>query len=367
MDVMKSGTEQIVMEEGPFRAVIAPERGGRLLELSCDGQNALHTLYPDSFTFGPYTEYGGMEEHVGSAPGVVWNVPWEVESQNGSVSLAVFSNKTLVRKKFQIEDGPLLRIEYELTNYSTNFARFTFGIHPELAIGGDHRTSKFHIPLDGRVESGGYSGAGFRKYVVPEEGWSAATAGDRLFMQALPPGVTDCLEIYYPKVDTHLVLQPVVFGVGLSPERTVRFPYLLYFGPGDVSTAQEIYANALPTLTPMYEAAGPQPDLQRPERRDHKHQPDFGFEGEVEKAMRREEKNLHRGPRFEPHRGPHPRPEPNIVHGPQPHIAHGPHRIDPHAPRPDFKEERLAVLEGVSADRISVEDAIRLLEKLEGR
>jgi hypothetical protein len=406
MDLFGARSPQMVLEQGDFRAVIAPEKGGRVVELSRGGKNALHRLYPEGYAFGPYTEYGGLEEHVGSAPGTVWDVAWETESVNGSVALAAYSTNTLVRKHFSlVGDAPLLRVDYELSNYDPNFARFTFGLHPELVLGGDHRKVNYHVPLDGHIESGGYTEAGFRKYVSPYDGWSAATAGELLFLQMLPPGVTDCLEIYYPKVDTHLVLQPVVFGVGLSPEMRVRFPYFLYFGPGDVSRAEEIYAQYLPELRTEYAAAEPQPDSPKPSRKNPKNVDNFNFQEGFEHAfrnedrdrdrqrrnedrdrrreeerMRREEergrrrevrevRDIQRGIPGEGRAWPHfdaPMPPGGFEHPippvpPAPPAGFGPVG----APQADLKEERMIILQGLSEGKYSVEDALRLLDKLE--
>jgi|GEM_PF-3118108 hypothetical protein len=388
-DLLGAGSNQIAMEAGKLRVLIAPQVGGRLVELSYDGTNVLHALYPRSVAFGPYAEYGGLEEHVGGAPGTLWNAPWRWEALDDRVTLSAYSGRTLVRKSLRIrEDLPLLQVEYEFSNYSVNFCRFTFGIHPEIAVRGDHRTVRFHAPVDGRVESGGYTGPGFRKYVTPEQGWCAATAEDLLFAQMLPNGVADSIEIYYPRVDTHLVLEPIIFGVGLSPQKMARFTYAAYLGPGSERDAAEIYAQLQPELHAEYVAAPPAPepppDAERPEpRRPAQVHVDFDLGGgvhavagqavlhaqqeamrvvqeemenvqrEIEQAVREAEhewaatQRIWQGPIPEPPEPPAP---------PQPPA--------PPAPPRNLRQERMRVLEGLAQGVYTVEEAAELLAKL---
>jgi hypothetical protein len=247
----------------------------------------------------------------------------------------------------------------------------------------------------------------------------------------LPPGVADCLEIYYPKVDTHLVLQPVVFGVGLSPETMTRFPYLLYYGPGDERAAQEIYERFQPELVEKYGTAGPRPDTPEMPRRPARNDANFGVDGEVEKALRKEmrgrEKEARRGAdrafaredrgrrrdfrrdadeameqeaRVRLHggrRSPDPLdldlnieiPEIKVNIPPIPPIPPVP-PVPPMPPMPDIppmpgasryaqpveaprnaeedlKEERMFILKNIAEGKISVDDAVRLLEAMNPR
>lgn len=50
------------------------------------------------------------------------------------------------------------------------------------------------------------------------------------FGTLFPPGVIDDIEIYYPCIGTPFVIQPLIYGVGLSPDRRVSFVSMFYFG-----------------------------------------------------------------------------------------------------------------------------------------
>ncbi|MGQ9699074.1 MAG: hypothetical protein ACUVRO_13910 [Armatimonadota bacterium] len=367
-DLLGTGRNQVILESGDQRAVVVPEVGGRIVELSYKGVNALRRLYPQGVSFGPYTEYGGIEEHVGSAPGSLWNVPWKCEVANGAVVLTAFSGRTLVRKTISLDDSaPILRIRYELANYSANFARFTFGIHPEIVMGGDHRSVRFHVPAEGEVLSGGYAGAGFRKYVTPAQGWCAATAspptaegGTLLFLQMFPERVVDSVEVYYPRVDTHLVLEPIIFGVGLTPQKTARFQYMAYCGPGDETLIPEIYAKMRPALTSEYEQAQPLPeDADIPK---HEFARRGGFDihppepiaphadavHAVREAVRQAETAVRMAMR-------------GVAEGLRAAEVRPP--VPPSTPE-DLRQARMTILRGVEEGRYTVEEALVLLEKL---
>jgi hypothetical protein len=375
IDLFNTGREQFVLSSGNTRVVVVPEVGGRIVELSYKGVNALHVLYPKGITFGPYTEYGGIEEHVGSAPGSLWKVPWKCEvSDDGSrVILSAFSGQTLVRKSLSLDaDAPILHIRYEMSNYSGNFARFTFGIHPELAVNGNYRQLRFHVPGEGDVLSGGYSGPGFRRYIAPQQGWCAATAPHLnvplLFMQMFPEGVIDSVEVYYPKVDSHLVLEPIIFGVGITPQKTAAFSYLVYFGPGDESSIPSIYAEQKHRLTSEYTSADPIPEAEDIPR--HEFAKPGGFEihppeppripehaihdvvqavregmREAEAAVRQAMKGLAE----------------SLDWGLRTKL--GAQETPPEPPR-DLRQERMKILQGVAEGRYSVEEAAKLLENL---
>jgi len=370
VDLLGTGLNQVVLESGDARVVVVPEVGGRIVELSYKGLNALYRLYPQGVSFGPYTEYGGIEEHIGSAPGSLWNVPWKCDVSDGRVTLSAFSGRTLVRKSLVLdENAPVLRMEYELTNYSMNFARFTFGIHPEIAIGGDHRAVRFHVPSEGEVLSAGYAGAGFRKYVTPGQGWCAATGsvpnaevGTLLLMQMFPEGVIDSVEVYCPRVDTHLVLEPIIFGVGLTPDKTARFRYIVYCGPGDESIIPDIYAQMRPSLTSEYVQAQPLPEDAGIPR--HEFARPGGFDihppepavphADVAQAVREAVRQAEAAV-FEAMRG--------VAEGMKAREMRPP---APPEPPGDLSQARMAILRGVEEGRYTVEEALRLLEKLTG-
>ncbi len=401
--VSSTPSNVITLERGAVRARIAPDKGGRILELSYEAVNALHNLYPEGYNFGPYTEYGGIEEHVGGAPGALWGVPWDAQTEGERITLSAWSNQTLVQKTISLVGDPiLLRVEYELSNYSASFARFTFGIHPELTLGGDHRSLKYAVTLAEGLEEGRYTEAGFRKSLTPSEGWSALTYNDRLFAQMLPPGVMDRLEIYIPKVDTHLVLQPVVYGVGLSPGKATRFTYLAYHGPGDVATARELYAESLPKLTQEYGAAKPQSAMPALPPHNTPHDNHFGMDAnaagqeghpghrdarhaarEMLRTMEREQRKFEREQRKfareqrhmerAARRGQFPFNPPPIP--PMPDVPPVPStpfmppippipQFAPPPPEPDARGQRLRVLRDIAEGRIAVDDAARLLKKL---
>jgi hypothetical protein len=188
----------------------------------------------------------------------------------------------------------------------------------------------------------------------------------------------------------------------------VRFPYFLYFGPGDVSTAEEIYARYLPELRADYAAADPQPESPAPGRKNQKNVDNFNFQEGFENAFRhegrdrdrdrrnaererqradrerqradkereraergrhREEREIHRGIPGEGRPWVHfdaPMP-PGGFEPPFPPVKPVP-PVPPVPPAPaaaDLKEERMIILQGLSEGRYSVEDALRLLDKLE--
>ena len=80
-DKLRSGTNQITMQGEDISVLIVPEIGGRILAIQRGSRNFLHRAYPKGVEFGPYTEYGGIEECLGGAPGTLWNVPWAYEQR----------------------------------------------------------------------------------------------------------------------------------------------------------------------------------------------------------------------------------------------------------------------------------------------
>ena len=71
----------------------------------------------------------------------------------------------------------------------------------------------------------------------------AVTYDGMAFGMLFPPGVIDDIEIYYPCIDTHLVIQPLIYGVGLSPDRRVSIVSMFYFTERDVDTIQDLYTS----------------------------------------------------------------------------------------------------------------------------
>jgi len=110
------------------------------------------------------------------------------------------------------------------------------------------------------VLSGGFTELGFKEFITPGEGWGAVTCNgpdssglrNMVFGMLFPPRVIDSIEIYYPRIGTHFVLQPLIYGVGLSPNRRASFTSMFYFGEGDVDTIRELYERKGEDLTMSY-------------------------------------------------------------------------------------------------------------------
>lgn len=106
-DKLKSGTKQIVLESDKLSTLIAPEVGGRIVGIQKGAWNFLHRTYPKGIEFGTYTEYGGIEECVGGAPGTLWNVPWIheqiLENKFGPLSEEIVSQLSAVRNVEELD------------------------------------------------------------------------------------------------------------------------------------------------------------------------------------------------------------------------------------------------------------------------
>ncbi len=243
-DKLRSGTHQIAMEGESLSVLIAPEVGGRIVDLRGDSKNFLHRIYPKGVQFGPYTEYGGIEECVGGAPGEVWNTPWVYERRgvkNQKVTLWAYSRNVLVKKSIILEDSePILNIAYELLNVADEPTRLSFGIHPEISMWGKFKDSEYHIPVNGDITSGVYTRPGEKMDAEPSHSWCAVSYKDSILGQFFPSSM-DVVKIYYPRVDTHIVMQPVIYGLEIPGQRKAVFYYMLYAGAGDVETIREIH------------------------------------------------------------------------------------------------------------------------------
>lgn len=152
-DKLRSGTKQIGMDGEDISVLIAPEVGGRIVGIQYGKRNLLHRTYPKGVEFGPYTEYGGIEECVGGAPGTLWNVPWVYEqrgSKNFKIVLSAYSRNILVKKSILLEDSePIVDITYELLNIADKPVKISLGIHPEISMSGKFKDSQYHIPTNG--------------------------------------------------------------------------------------------------------------------------------------------------------------------------------------------------------------------------
>ena len=257
-DRLNAGTPQLILKKKHISVLLQPEIGGRILDVEANDFPFLHRTYPKSVQFGAYTEYGGIEECIGSPlRNQLWKTPWRIEKGTGDVTLSVISptrfGRVLLSKTLSLEpNAPILRVEYSFTNFDQQFNKFTFGIHPELCLGNALKNNTYHLPLDDQLLSGRFTELGFKKFVTPGAGWGAVTYDGMAFGMLFPPGVIDNLEIYYPRIGTHFVIQPLIYGVGLSPNRRASFVSMFYFGEGDVDTIRDLYTSKIDELTMNY-------------------------------------------------------------------------------------------------------------------
>ncbi|MBI1928889.1 DUF4097 family beta strand repeat protein [Candidatus Poribacteria bacterium] len=277
-DRLNAGVPQLILENEHLSVLLQPEIGGRILDVEANNFPFLHRTYPKSVPFGPYIEHGGMEECIGSPlTSRLWKTPWKVDKGTDNVTLSVISparfNNILLAKTLSLEpDAPILKIEYSFTNFDPRFNKFTFSIHPELCLGNALKNNAYHLPAPPRprggprgesfgppvdgggddVLSGGFTAPGFKQFITPGEGWGAVTCNGMVFGMLFPPRVIDSIEIYYPRIGTHFVIQPLIYGVGLSPNRRASFTSMFYFGEGDVDTIRELYERKGEDLTMSY-------------------------------------------------------------------------------------------------------------------
>ena len=257
-DKLNAGKPQLILENKHISVLLQPEIGGRILDVEANDFPFLHRTYPKSVQFGSYTEYGGIEECIGSPlRNQLWKAPWRTEKGTGDVTLSVISptrfGRVLLSKTLFLEpNAPILRVEYSFTNFDQQFNKFTFGIHPELCLGNALKNNIYHLPLEDQLLSGGFTELGFKKFVTPSAGWAAVTYSGMAFGMLFPPGVIDNLEIYYPRIGTHFVIQPLIYGVGLSPNRRASFVSMFYFGEGNVDTIRDLYTSKIDELTMNY-------------------------------------------------------------------------------------------------------------------
>ena len=257
-DKLNAGSPQLILENKHISVLLQPEIGGRILDVETKDFPFLHRTYPKSVQFGSYTEYGGIEEYIGSPlRNRLWKTPWRIEKGTGDVTLSVISptqfGRVLLSKTLSLEpNAPILKVEYSFTNFDQQFNKFTFGIHPELCLGNALKNNTYYLPLDDHLLSGEFTELGFKKFVTPGAGWGAVTCDGMAFGMLFPPGVIDSVEIYYPRIGTHFVIQPMIYGVGLSPNRRASFVSMFYFGEGDVDTIRDLYTSKLDELTMSY-------------------------------------------------------------------------------------------------------------------
>ena len=135
-DRLNAGSPQLILENELISVLLQPALGGRILDVETQDFPFLHRTYPKAVQFGPYTEYGGIEECIGSPlTSRLWSTPWRVEKNTRDVTLSAISatpfSKVLISKTLTLDpDLPILKIEYSFTNFDPKFNKFTFGIHP---------------------------------------------------------------------------------------------------------------------------------------------------------------------------------------------------------------------------------------------
>jgi hypothetical protein len=240
-DILNAGKDQVIIARDDIKVAIVPELGGRIADCQCGETQFLYRTYPEGVEFGPYTEYGGIEECIGGAPGSLWNAVWRWERVDDGVLLQALSQRTLVSKFISLDETePIIKVDYDFLNLGNGFSKFTFGIHPEVCIGGSLKDNRYHVPTGGELLNGAYVEAGFKNKLQPSEGWCAITCEGKVFGQMFPEGMVDIIEVYYPRIDTHVLLEPIIFGVGLSPEKRAGFTYMLYMDDGDAQKVREI-------------------------------------------------------------------------------------------------------------------------------
>ncbi len=253
-DILNAGKDQVIISNDNTKVIIVPELGGRIADVQSGETRFLHTTYPEGVDFGPYTEYGGIEECIGGAPGTLWGTKWRWEAKDDGVLLQVISKGILVRKFISLDDAEaLIKIEYSFLNLGNRFSKFTFGIHPEVSIGGSLKDNEYHVPTDGNLLSDGYAEPGFKNRILPSEGWCAVTHDGKVFGQMFPEGIIDSVVVYYPRIDTHMVLEPIIFGVGVSPHKYAGFTYMAYMGSGDAEKIREMRSSRADEFPVKYE------------------------------------------------------------------------------------------------------------------
>ena len=247
-DVYETGMDQVVLENDHLEVVVVPEVGGRIAEMTYCDTSLLHRTYPDAITIGPYVEYGGIEECVGSAPGTVWNVPWKCDEQDDGVILSAYSRDVLVQKVLTLSDDATLGVRYKFTNVGETFSKFTFGVHPEISVGRGFKTNVYYLLPKNRqnLERGEYSIPGIKKFIRPEEGWCAVADEevDVTFGMVFPEETVDRVEIYYPRIDSHMVVELLIDSVGLSPGTTASFTMFYHAQKGSYDGIRQFFEEA---------------------------------------------------------------------------------------------------------------------------
>jgi hypothetical protein len=246
-DLYGAGTDQFVLENSDVKVVVVPEVGGRIAEMAYRGVPLLHRTYPHGLPIGPYTEYGGIEECLGSGPGTVWNEPWKCDAKDDVLTLSAHSQDVLLQKVLVLK-GTGLEASYKFTNVGERFSKFTFGIHPEISVGKDFRENAYYlVPLErGTPERGEYTTPGTKRYFKPGEGWCAVEdEGTGIaFGMVFPEEVVDRVEVYHPRVDSHMVMELLIDSIGLSPATTSSFNMVYRVEKGTYQGIRKFYGEA---------------------------------------------------------------------------------------------------------------------------
>lgn len=248
-----SDSARVLREDSVFRIrnrqicfSVVPECGGRIAEIvpqgspGTDGDNLLHTLYPEYRSFGRYTEYGGMEEQIfcgaDSFPGLGWKQSWHagIVSENSPASLAIETqvrgSGTLdLRRVFTLDScEPLIKIERSFRSLTERFLTFRWSNHPELRR---DIFDSYSVPGERGIQTGRLSLPG-RQDRLPCQGdwWLAYSSDTGVFLgEVFPKGVLDEVCVYDPKVGDHYVVLASVMG-RLVQQQTATFESFIVTG-----------------------------------------------------------------------------------------------------------------------------------------
>jgi galactose mutarotase-like enzyme len=203
-----AGVDAVVLENAALRAVVLPELGGHVLQLTdkVADRDLLWTNPRTPPRRAPYGSQfddwwsGGWDEifpsgdradfHGERLPymGELWSVPWTATTGSegsrawiAATGLGTIAPARLERTLELRGDEPVLRVHYRLTNLDVRSLPFLWGIHPCFAVTPRHRID---IPADAMlvgVSSGpemGEPGTVYRWPDQPLAGGSGAATRD---------------------------------------------------------------------------------------------------------------------------------------------------------------------------------------------
>ena len=253
-DIYGSGKSQVALENEQVKVIVAPELGGRIVQLRFEGNvDFLYRLYPKGRRFGQYLEYGGIEDSVGPWPGLSYRARYDFklakDDQAAACSLRLDLRREPIRieKRISLERGSsTVRVEHTLINKARDTRTVSWSNHPELALGGTPSGNYSYVPTETGVEEIKYYPS-FSKIVLrPNEGWCAATnvARNVVFGQIFPQPPIDKIGAYQAK--THHTLELMAEEVTLPPQEEVSFSILYHVGRGGYDIIREKYKEFSP-------------------------------------------------------------------------------------------------------------------------